>query len=1781
MESFGKYFRRLVQGNAPQIFPGIGRNVENPGNYQLLVQEMNKITQDSGQAQRIAESLDVSDGEVFRDFDLAKFLNHFKLDSYAKTLISSALTHVKTQELRNKAGLILSNNLDDLLADLANARNNDPDTSPSLIATCALKYLQNVPEHLRLKTDVNRLQYSLELRYKKQRVEPPPEVLAAIVLLELIDGNNYLAHAFSYQGPQVTHAADSIKALVGQLPPDALNETQVANGLLFAILSPEWQEYDISLFISTLANLPEGRKLNWQDVIQGFDYKGAEITKAKFLVLFNAMLPLAREDAGLDIQALWGGQWINAKTQLSYLRAFLSCSPSELDATSVPRLRKAFEPADLEDGPLNAKEEVDRASRDTMISLEAVAAVLDLLVPPTEPLSEASTMYLTDLLSNKAGLFLCSLTGIPPPWTPGQDNLMKTLFKSFMSSNKESSFILHALWKHDRQWVALCLMEIHLEDPLDLVPILEVSREMGWLDDLLTLVNGFGIDLAALALRMGHTSLEQWLKDKTLSGPNGLITAISKFLVLKSEDELRTSRDEQPQPRTVSLSMKTVYDMLNLLAENVSDQNELKIIQRQCLQAYPRLIMYCEGVTEGVDVSPTQSNSLPKDADSEMQDLYKRMYNGELNVQDILEYLQQCKASDDPDKVNLFACMIHGLFDEFSCFGEYPLGPLATTAVLFGGIMQVRLISDLALWVAQDMVLDSVRDFPPDEKMYKFGLQALLHVTERFQEPEWQDYCAKLLRIPGLRGTQAYTAAAQAIAQNRGGDNANGVNGITEDPDLLDGRDGPLDGFLSGDTIVQFRSINVKTPPSAEEPSDAIQEKIVFFFNNVTEQNLKSRVGQVEAALNGEFEQWFAHSLVETRAKQEPNNQPLYMAILEHLNSNVLWKEVLRETLNSVQKLLNGESTMQSATDRKFLKNLSVWLGSLTLARDKPIRHKNIAFSDLLVEGYHMQKLMLVIPFTCNVLSQGARSRIFKPPNPWVIEVIAGLMELYEKAEIKLNLKFEIEVLLKEFGLQLDSVPPAMKLHDRQLQEEDLSATLVSDGLGNFDDLSISAMSRVQRNSRFDVDSIATSLPDLANVLNFPPPTGSVANQARLRQAVIEAVRRAILEIVLPVVERSVTIATIATTNLIHKDFCNEPDEERVRRAAHQMVRQLSGSLALVTCKEPLKTSMTNYIRIAQADLLDQAVPEGAILMCVNDNLDIACSIVEQQAEERSMPEIDIHIENEFAARRRHIAENPNEPFSGESYNRWANFIPEPYRQSPGGLTPEQMEIYVNFARQSRGPTNHAQTSSADSGRQLPDVLQDAFSSATYAASTETDAMSHQNSQLHQHQLSGRMLPQVLPISARQPQANGFIDAAAYDERAQSLMNEIRRIVSESLEKSRADQHHQDALVDLLNQTWETLERAPESVGMNCAESICKTVYGESTSREEIDALVPLLAKLVESYPAIRTEVTEWVRGQDGEKFLSTDATVALIRHEIVQVRVLDNDVARLIHDRGEVVLEYVSELLHELLLTEGSLALRTDFASILEALSAFYTGYPSSVTAKELIGRLRDWGMEDVAKLATSDESNQVKEYLHKYIFTEWTGLCESFEGQVFEKHCSVFISQLISKRIVGSQEETAAFLRVCIDAIIDRYDRLLPISREYPAKAFKEVDYFARFIVMLVRCQADQNGVTRGNRISYMDSVLSLISLIINHHAVNRAERFNQRVFFRLWSTTLCDWFEFAREGPSEDAEMLLCFAGNLMTLNPKTFPAFTFSWLSLISHRFFMPCLLRLGSEKVRSP
>jgi CCR4-NOT transcription complex subunit 1 len=102
MEVFQKYFTRLVVGNAGQIFPGLNRAIANPANYAILVNEVKKISHDVDQAGKIAESIETANEDIFRDFDLSTFMDHFKLDALEKTILALAFKTGSRPDLKTK-----------------------------------------------------------------------------------------------------------------------------------------------------------------------------------------------------------------------------------------------------------------------------------------------------------------------------------------------------------------------------------------------------------------------------------------------------------------------------------------------------------------------------------------------------------------------------------------------------------------------------------------------------------------------------------------------------------------------------------------------------------------------------------------------------------------------------------------------------------------------------------------------------------------------------------------------------------------------------------------------------------------------------------------------------------------------------------------------------------------------------------------------------------------------------------------------------------------------------------------------------------------------------------------------------------------------------------------------------------------------------------------------------------------------------------------------------------------------------------------------------------------------------------------------------------------------------------------------------------------------------------------------------------------------------------------------------------------------------------------------
>ncbi|KAK8031044.1 general negative regulator of transcription subunit 1 [Apiospora arundinis] len=1749
MEVFSKHLTRLVTQNAATIFSG-GSNRPSSANYQLLVELMVKISTDVDHAPKIAESIETGTEDIFRDFDLSTFMEHFKLDALEKTILALAFKLGSRSDLKTKADAILSTNFPTFVNIISR-----PDVHPNLssdkqgtdfIAYIVDRYIQGHPPNFNAAAK-SELSHKVKSRWTGHDCAPPMEVLASLDLIRVLGEKppNALALYIQRTGADFTRDEETCLGYLQDRPTNIqLSEEQVSSALTYTTISLT-PRHNPSVLVAALRSvLPTA--FSWQDVVSYFDQR----------------------------------------------------DPGELDASTIPGLTPTFKLEDYKDSSNEVQTRAAFAVKHPLVSVSALSAIFSVALHSIHASQsiEAKRLFQEVVVPN-LDIFIVSAFGVPKPWPSMAVETLISLFEQFLHSRSpHGTFVMDSIWRKDQDWVKQRLVDTHALKPMDLGIIFEHVIEHGWLDELVNLPNGFGFDLAALAHAKGYLDLSQWARNNSERGTE-IALSLLQFLMIKGSMELafqRPPEGTQPQRNSTTLQVKTVAALLQIVEDfmpKVPMQN-LITVQRHCIIVYPRLINFGEGYDDIIEHNSQAGNALPPQANARMEEHYKTMYGNEVQVKEIVETLKRYKHSREPLDQDVFACMIHGLFDEYSHYVDYPLEALATTAVLFGGIISHKLISDLPLKIGLGMILEAVKDHMPDESMYKFGLQALMQLFSRFRE--WPGFCKQLLQIPGLQGTEAWKKANEVVREHEE-EAANGQNG-TPDVSGEPIANGVIDdGSAAGSSASPFSSVKVDPPASNgayEDPSEDVQDKIQFGLNNLTPAKLQTIFKEIQERLEERHHQWFASHLVEERAKMQPNYHEVYLDFVRLFQDKGLSAEVLRQTYISTARMLNSEGTMQNSTERTHLKHLGAWLGLLTIARDQPIKHRNIAFKQLLIEAHDTKRLIVVIPFVCKVLIQGARSTVYRPPNPWLMDILHLLIELYHNAELKLNLKFEIEVLCKDLNLDHKSIEPSQELHNRA-PVEDVGELPLPDGLDTVDTMSFNGIGNTVSTVLSPHPMPPPTIPDLNAQVQVPPVSEMVITTQKLHDIVRTALSRALHDIIQPVVDRSVTIAAISTHQMVHKDFQTEPDENRIRSSAITMVKATAGSLALVTSKEPLRANITNYLRQLSSDI-PQGLPEGTIIMCVNLNLDLACAVIEKAAEERAVPEIEELLETELENRRHHRRTRPNEAYVDPALNRWAMTIPHPYKLSPNmsGLNPEQMAIYEEFARQPRtaAPSSsqaHA-SSASDATRTIAnEVLQEQFAAVpNLPTPAETPSLPQVPAQLpypqvHQAMTNGR--------AAAHPTQ---MDTRLYAERVSKFLGELQRAATESREEHFLDlprPHQVLDVVDALTQLIIRNSQSSEEFAFYAAEKICQLLFEriEQANTLFLESLVHVLELLLKisiagSGAALVERVHSIFNQQLPENYFNLPLITALLRTDLLNLHLIDMALSKAISKREDGSLEFFERLLDLTIFNDRPVALFADYVRSLEGAWGWISEEPDLEAGQQLKAKLQGSGLPQPPAL---DESSTGRQDQYEYLFDEWIHL--SGNQSASEKVFPSFIKQLRSRGFLVTKEDFVSFVRTAFDTSIALYEQILH-SGASQVDGYGAIDALVKLIATLAQANILSVDDSLAGAKTIFETAFAVSALVLNHHHVSRGEHFSQRVFFRFHSMMLhqaADIFSLTapeavvgQDGQEvHHQELVLSFANILFQLNPSRYPGFAYSWLDLVLHRRFLPVLMGIGDKR----
>ena len=1390
--------------------------------------------------------------------------------------------------------------------------------------------------------------------------------------------------------------------------------------------------------------------------------------------------------------------------------------------------------------------------------------------------------YVKSMYENAAAKYpeclLVGLLQLDSPYDTLREEIYAVLVPSFLQriqehkNNETQLETVKQVWRLNSYVVLRACVAIYARDAKFLPFIVEVVRlQPEGLQRLLGLpLLRLVFDAACLVARLPDQAsrpdfLELWMNERINSAKQSQHTftnfarSLLAFVFLKASQQANSG---------VLVAPQQMHVMVKKLVEMSQVPGLPKEFVQEVRQFYERYQQQLAVKPEAPEPTPVAPNkSAPDYVEQQANAYFQMIYKSQKSIPEILELLTRFKNSDQETERGIFNCMVHNLFDEYRFLHKYPEKELQITGILFGSLINQQLVVGPALGIAIKFVIEALKK-PHTSPMFRFGVLAVTECRQKLHE--MPNTCTQIVQIPHFKerypdlvqdlenfaqedsksaslGTQLMQVVQKEIPQLRG---------TETDSSAYASVCSRIDGLIGG-----AREITAPSPPD-------IEDEMCFVINNLTQRNMDEKVEQTKRVIKKEHFEWIAYYLVVMRVRTQANFHAVYMTFLEKLGDAALFAHVKDRTLTTVRELLMTNDIVSSSAQRLLLKNLGMWLGRLTLARNKPLLYRDVDLKGLLIDGYERGWLIAVVPFAAKVLDGTKGSAVFVPTNPWLTRLLSLLAELYHLADLKLNLKFEIEVLCKNLSIDLKSVEassllPSMKKPQLESNPDFNTKTAATTS-------SISPATPVKG---APVPSVApvtplknqpkeeSTIPNLAAYVHINASLQLFQQQPSLKRLVPLAVDRAIREIIQPVVERSVTIACMSCKELVTKDFAMEPDDKRMQKAAHMMVSNLAGSLALVTCKDPLRVAIGNQLR----QLIMQGTPtredmqlvEQAVLVCASENLEIGCMLIEKAATEKAMRDIDEQMESALSVRRE--GKKNNTPFFDMSVSRgrFPSALPDQLRATPSshGLTSHQLMVYEAFQR----PPRQARPQQAVLKPNSP--VQKPFngSPTQNPVGSNLDKWRMCISQLDRSlQVYIQSTPSARQVSLR---------SLSRDHEIFVMLRELKAIGT----ASPADQREEVILLMSQRLFKRLFEIGP----------------AEKLTLETQFAILEIFRDLCKD-GFLRRHLTEWMIFAPNEHKLNRTVVVGLARSKLLLFPDLDQHVAKML-ELGRPAVAFAMDLILECIVQAKCIQV-TEFLTTLDSLQNIAVRSKQAGGAEpfpglqQLLDNVRAVASSEQQQLPAalfmrSNDPSGLREQVAQLLRT-WLQLCARSDSVNNESVHTPYLTMLQQQGALKGDENADRFFRITTELCVEYSLNNIVESNGRKKPSYVAIDAFTKLVVLLVR-YAEVRGKT-----ALLAKVLEVIAGVLRREFAARKQRgveglLDQRPYFRLFLNLQVDVSElYESEALGEELTMSMlssfaeCYA---RSIPPAQLPVFAFSWLELISHKSYMPKMIKLADGK----
>lgn len=264
--------------------------------------------------------------------------------------------------------------------------------------------------------------------------------------------------------------------------------------------------------------------------------------------------------------------------------------------------------------------------------------------------------------------------------------------------------------------------------------------------------------------------------------------------------------------------------------------------------------------------------------------------------------------------------------------------------------------------------------------------------------------------------------------------------------------------------------------------------------------------------------------------------------------------------------------------------------------------------------------------------------------------------------------------------------------------------------------------------------------------------------------------------------------------------------------------------------------------------------------------------------------------------------------------------------------------------------------------------------------------------------------------------------------------------------------------------------------------------------------------------------------------------------------------------------IDFAADLIGEVSTGEHPMYPRNAFAVTLAAMLKLQEAGLETPSVKSLIDIMR--GASRRPSVVENGDRTVIDEKMHdrlKHLFLEWVRLFRKTD--LTERAFVPYIQHLQKEGILSGDDVSSAFFQTAINVAVDGDS-----GKTGQDESFIGTDSLARLVILMVKVYDEKSGSPNlAGKVYYFNKILTILSYTLVERHLELGEAFDQRPWARLFTSMLAELDQLEGEKPKLYQACLHALANVLGHSQPTYAPRFAFGWMSIISHRSFMPRLL----------